>query len=180
MTQADMNASRIQELREALWRRPLTAEEQEQIRGWLEAHPEARADWATELALGERLQRLADVPVASNFTRRVLEAVDREATAPITPGRRPFWVRLPLVVRLGATAMVLAALGVLFLHQRNTHLRAELARSVAVASEVAAVPGVEVLADFEVIQRLGESAPMDEELFATLTALTELPEWAPR
>ena len=66
-------------LRELSWRRELTAAEEAELRAWLAAHPEAQADWEAEAGLNEALRQLPDAPVPSNFTARVLQAVEREA-----------------------------------------------------------------------------------------------------
>src|SRR5579859_3513900 len=63
--------------RELGWRK-LPAERESELRAWLAAHPEAQADWELENALTEGLERLADVPVASNFTARVMDEVRRD------------------------------------------------------------------------------------------------------
>src|SRR5215471_12201242 len=69
-----------QHLREASWRRKLTETEQEQLRAWLAAHPEALSDWEEEMGLNEALVRLPVAPkVATNFTARVLDAIELEA-----------------------------------------------------------------------------------------------------
>ena len=69
-------------LRESSWRRKLTEAEQAELRAYLAAHPDARADWEMESALNAALTRLPDAPVPSNFTARVLQAVEREAVRP--------------------------------------------------------------------------------------------------
>src|SRR5216684_3618758 len=64
---------------EVNWRRKLTGSEQAQLRSWLTEHPEAQADWDAETALSEALGRLPDAALASDFTVRVMQAIDREA-----------------------------------------------------------------------------------------------------
>src|SRR5438067_2362092 len=93
--------------REISWRRKLTPAEEAELRAWLAVHPEARAEWEAEIALTNTLVRsLPDVPVASNFTARVLQAVDRETAArePRLPGWQP-WKRWLPRVALGALAV---------------------------------------------------------------------------
>src|SRR3954465_6935027 len=68
-------------LREISWRRKLTPAEEGELRAWLAAHPEARAAWAAERELNEFLAGMPEAPVSSNFTARVLHAVEREAAA---------------------------------------------------------------------------------------------------
>ena len=58
----------------------LTPEEESRLEAWLAAHPETRAAWDEDRALGRALQSLPDAPLASNFTARVLQAVDLEET----------------------------------------------------------------------------------------------------
>lgn len=172
MTQADMNESDISHLHEILWRRPLNPAERTALQRWLSEHPGERADWEAELALAGCLDQLSAVPVSSNFTARVLEAVDRESTVP-TPGSpaRSVWLSFRFWARAGAALSLVTALGLFLGHRQRVEGRAELARCVAVAVEAARVPGVEALTDFETIQRLGHATPVDEELFLTLTEL---------
>src|SRR2546430_17246944 len=68
-------------LSELGWRGKLTATEEAELRAWLAAHSEAQGQWQTEASLSEALNRLPDVPVPTNFTARVLEAVKLEAAA---------------------------------------------------------------------------------------------------
>ncbi|MEY2466714.1 MAG: hypothetical protein QOD03_1235, partial [Verrucomicrobiota bacterium] len=75
-----MNESDYNQLREKNWRRKLTAVEQTELRAWLAAHPEASADWEAELSLTETIVRLPDAPVPTNFTARVLQAIEQEAS----------------------------------------------------------------------------------------------------
>src|SRR5512137_1192972 len=79
-------------LRELSWRRKLTSAEEAELRFWLESHPEARADWEAEAGLEAALERLPDASVASNFTARVLQAVNREGAA---EPRRSAWRMWP-------------------------------------------------------------------------------------
>ena len=55
-------------------------------RAHLAAHPEAQADWEAEAGLNDALGRLPDVAVSSNFTARVLQAVEREIAPLVLTG----------------------------------------------------------------------------------------------
>src|SRR5438132_499646 len=81
--------------RQLSWRRKLTPAEEAELRRWLEANPSAQADWESEAALTDTLGRLPDVPVASNFTARVLQAVEREDSTARNPSQSPssWWRR---------------------------------------------------------------------------------------
>jgi hypothetical protein len=157
-------------LREVSWRRKLTAGEEAELRAWLAEHPEALADWEREAALNEMLGRLPDAPVPSNFTARVLQAVEREAAAEARgvasarPRNRP-WLRwLPR----GAFAAMAAGAGLLaFHHHEQSLLRGQLAQSVATISDVASLPSPEILTDFDAIRVLN-TPPADEQLLTLL------------
>jgi|WetSurMetagenome_2_1015567.scaffolds.fasta_scaffold307125_1 anti-sigma factor RsiW len=153
-------------LRETNWQRRLTPAEEAELSAWLAAHPEAASDWQEELALTEALHRLPDVPVASNFTARVVAAALQE---PATETRKRPWLELrnwslarwlPRV----AFGLVIGFAGFLSFQQLHEVQHQKIARSVSVLSEVASVPGPEALRDFEAIRVLDASPAADEEL----------------
>ena len=74
-------------LRELLWRRRLTDAE----RAGLRSQPEIQADLEIESRLSEALADLPDTPVSSNFTARVLQAVERESIHPRAIGWNWYW-----------------------------------------------------------------------------------------
>jgi anti-sigma factor RsiW len=157
-------------LRETLWHRPLTDAETTELRAWLATHPDAPADWAAEQQLSRALHRLANAPVSSNFTARVLQAVERDTSAahrPVPPAWRGWWRALGWVPKL-ATACVVLGLSVLSLHQYQAANRERMAQSVAVLTEAGPLPSPEVLQDFDTISRLAQTPPADEELLALL------------
>jgi len=157
-------------LREAAWRRKLTPGETAQLEEWLAGHPEAERDWETELALSGSLERLGDVPVASNFTARVVSRAQRHSQQAGSPERdwaglwRRFMPRFA-VVAVGAIA-VLVGYG-----RYESSQRAKIARGVATVSEVGTIPSAEALRDFDTVRVLAEArndervAP-DNELLA--------------
>jgi anti-sigma factor RsiW len=153
------------ELLETGWRRQLTASEEAELEVWLAAHPEAQLDWETESALTKGLVGLPDVPVATNFTTRVLQEIERKPA----PARLWKWKwSRPSLVPKAAILMVALSLGLLISRQQAMARRLELAQSVATVSKVASLPSPEILEDFEVIRRLNFNPPPDEELIALL------------
>ena len=156
---------------EAGLRRELTASELAQVQAYCAAHPQASADWEQELALNQWLRELpAPHPVASNFTHRVLQTVLREtpsaAQAATASGWRS-WIRR-WWPRTALAAGIVAA-GLLSYQRYQVHLRAELAESVAKVSQVTTLVSVDILQDFEAIQRLNlPPVKVDEELLAAL------------
>lgn len=154
---------------ELLWRRSLSEAERAQWRAWLEAHPAAREEWELECALTETLSRLPDAPVPSNFTARVLDAVEREELSPAAarmPARLArFWRHwLP---RFAVAALLLGA-GVFFHYRHQAQQRAELRRSLTLIAGMPAVPSPQALEDFEVVRHLSRTPPWDEELLALM------------
>jgi len=164
-----MNDPRDQHLREAAWRRPLTAAEQADLRAWLATHPEARADWETEARLNQALQKLPDAAVPSNFTARVLQAIEREKDGGESTRAR-VWRALDwrgwLPRTAAATFAVAAVLVSLQLHHSST--QAKLGESLAAISTVAPVLPPESAADFDSIRRLSPAPGADTEILALL------------
>ena len=148
----------------------LTPEQESRLEAWLAAHPGARAAWDEDRALGRALQALPDAPLSSNFTARVLQAVDledsraeRERRAPERSWLRDFWPRV-------GWAAVAVLLTVVVVHENRVAKRKQLVRDVAFISQDAAkLPAPEVLEDFDAINQLRQaSAGSDDELLIAL------------
>jgi hypothetical protein len=148
-------------LREASWRRKLTDTERAELR----AHPEMQADLEMESRLSEALARLPDAPVPSNFTARVLQAVEREEARPRATGWH--WTWRVLVPRLAFATAAVVVVGLAVHHYELNARRNALATSVALLTEAQPLPSVEALKNFEAIQRMSQPHA-DEELLALL------------
>ena len=163
-----MNEFDYKTLLEKRWRHSLTAAEEASVRAWLAQHPESRADWDLETQLSEALEKLPEVPVPSNFTARVLQAIDREAPAARqSPSRTPWFMRL-LLPRIAVAMVALGIFVVYHEHSATTAQRAELVWGVKVVSGVASLPGPEILQDFDTIRQMPASTGPDQELIALM------------
>jgi len=161
----------LQKLREISWRRPLTEAERAELEACFKAHPETREDWAVEMALTASLAQLPEPPVPSNFTSRVLQALERETLAETRSQTSPsWWQTLARKTRwaMGTSFAALLASSGLLLHGYHLHQRQELAKSVMLVSGVEALPNANVLADFDAIRALNQSPAPDEQLLALL------------
>ena len=114
--------------------------------------------------LRELLSRLPDAPVASNFTVRVLQAIEAEEM------RRSRWGVLAwnwrfFFPRVTVTAAA-AGIAVVAFYQHEAGIQRQLLvqNVVAVASEP--MPSPEALKNFDAIQRMGQAVRPDEELLA--------------
>ncbi len=155
--------------RELSWRDRLTAREQAELSQLLAARPELAAEREIEAALNAALRRLPDAPIANNFTARVLAAVEVEAAARgrmARPAGAAFW-RWRWLPKFAFVAVLLWG-GLVIWEQAREARRADLIESVATVAGVSAMPGVEMLQDFEAIQALGRPLRADEELLALL------------
>ena len=146
-------------LRESLWRRRPAAAERA---GW-----RARPELAAEARLTDALAKLPDAPVASNFTARVLDAIDREESLAAHSGGWQ-WNWRSLIPRLAVAAALLVFTGVSIQRYETSSQRHEMARNVAMVASSKAVPSVEVLENFEVIHRMTQSAQADGQQLADL------------
>ena len=156
-------------LRELSWRRKLTDAEEAQLRALLAARPEAQADWDAEATLNAALCRLPDAPVPSNFTARVLQAVEREAAGELRQdeGNWQFWRRLRWLPKVAFAAVILGT-GLVSYRQLQAARFAEYAHSVAAVSDVSSLPSPDILKDFDAIQASNPTALPDEQLLAAL------------
>jgi anti-sigma factor RsiW len=154
------------QLREQSWRRELTSSEDAALRDWLAKHPEAQGDWENEAALNEALRRLPDAPLSSNFTSRVLHAVQREQAAESRRSRRgrmAWWRRFAW--RLGLAGITGVAGFFSYEQFYAAHLRAEVRQSIVAVSAVSSLPSAEILENFEAI-RLSGTPAADERLLS--------------
>src|SRR5258708_39532738 len=113
--------------RELTWRRKLTPAQETELRNWLATHVEAQADWEVETHLSDALHQLPDVPVPTNFTANVLQAVQLEdaAQARARQPRSGWWQRFTWVPKAALATLVLAAGFLSYLHGQTVR-RVEL------------------------------------------------------
>lgn len=150
--------------RELSWRRKLSGSDERELREWLAAHPEAQESFELEVGLTEALRKMQDAPVASNFTARVLQAVERETMAGARKERtRPsLWRRLPRWLPKMASAAVVITAGLFGYHYYSNAARVELARQMAEFR----LPDPEILTNFEAIRIVSQTPAPDEQLLA--------------
>jgi hypothetical protein len=164
MNNEGMNNSAYNQLKEKSWVEPLSAEESAKLKTFLAAHPELQGDWEDAAALTATLDRLPNVPVSSNFTSLVMQAVQREemqnerASSPW----RTFW-RRSWIPKLGVAAAMLC-LGTFSFHEYQVASRAKLAADVKEFAENAPLPQVEWLKDFDTIDQMGKVQVADNDL----------------
>jgi negative regulator of sigma E activity len=147
--------------RESLWRGPRPSAEVNA------AAPDVRLEARLTAALG----RLPEVPVSSNFTARVLAAVDREeavANRPQSGSMFWLWLRSAWWPRVAAAATVLVVASLAFRQQSERSAQAQLAQTVATVALNQPAPSVEALENLDAIQRLGQSGHADGELLSML------------
>lgn len=124
------------------------------------------AESELEARLTRALARLPDAPVASNFTARLMQAVDLEESR--RSRRRSFgWNWHALLPRLAVTASVVLFAGLTLRHYELVAHRNTLARSAAMMTGSQPLPSVEALKNFDVIQRMSQPGA-DPELLALM------------
>jgi anti-sigma factor RsiW len=154
------------QLRESGWRRKLTEVEQAELRAYLAANPNARADWKMESALNAALARLPEASVPSNFTARVLQSIEREEAKPRAWSWR--WNWHTLVPRVAFAAVVITFTGLAFQHHEICRQRAALVRNVALVTRGQPMPSPEALENFDVIRRMSQPQHADDELLTLM------------
>lgn len=163
-----MEKSVYQKLKELSWQRRLSPQEELQLNAYLAAHPEEEADWNQDVALSDFLHQLPDAPVSSNFTARVLQAVELEEKR-ISRVQERGWTAWRTGLRWvfrSAIAGSLACIAFFASTQYRLSQQAESVRNISVATTTSKV---EWLADFDAINRMSRvQSPADEELLAAL------------
>ncbi len=111
------------------------------------------------------LSRLPDTPVASNFTARVMQAIELEEKR-----RSRQWIfgwQWRALLPRAAVATVLVGFAAFTFHQHELYVQqAALARSIAQEAGSQPLPSVDALKNFDAIQRMSQSAPPDNDLLA--------------
>jgi hypothetical protein len=150
------------ELRESLWRRKLSKAERSELRAQPELELEAR--------LTDALGQMPNLPVSSNFTARVLEAIELEeaqsARAAQSKGWHWNWHRL--LPRVAVTAAILLFAGIGMQYHATGLQRAAMIKSLSTVASAQTVPSVEALNNFDTIQRMSQSGRADTELLVAL------------
>lgn len=156
-----------QRVREIGWRRALTDAEQAELRAWLAAHPETAPDIEQEAALNAALAKSPDAPLSSNFTARVMAAIEQdEAEQRRTPARpKGHWWRV-FIPRFAVAALVVVTVSLGYRHNAATQ-RMELTDAAKQIAEGRALSDLAVIEDFETIRSLNPAeAIVDETLLA--------------
>ncbi|HEY3760924.1 MAG TPA: hypothetical protein VGN23_04190 [Verrucomicrobiae bacterium] len=111
------------------------------------------------------LARLPDAPVASNFTARVMQAINLEEARSRRNGWHFNW--RTFLPRATAAMLALSITGLTVQHYRLDAHRSTMAKNVALVA-AAPMPSVETLKDFDAIQRMSKPTRADDELLALL------------
>jgi hypothetical protein len=120
--------------------------------------------------LRELFARLPDAPVSSNFTARVMQAVELdELQAARSRGWR--WNWRAFMPRAAAAAVMVVAAGFTFYQHELYNRRAEIATSVVLVARAQPLPSVDALQNFDAIQRMSQPAHADEGLLALASDL---------
>ena len=168
-----MDRSDFEALLETRLLRELNAAETERLERWLNEHPEDRGLWEDEELLSGALADLPDAEVPLNFMSQVWRQIDAEPEVVAKPINVACWLDAlrTLLPKLSWACAVLVLAAVLW-RREAVRERVETAESLVPVAEVAQLPSVEVLRDFDAIRTLGE--PMvggDLELLAVLEDL---------
>lgn len=178
---ADMLLSEFENLLETRARRPLNADEEKSLVAWFAEHPEDRGIWEEEEALCGALDSLPDVPYSSNFTSQVWQQIEM-ASRPEERKQNGLvrfltgsWLRVP---RIAWACALILTFGIAVLQQRTELLeqvaqkqQEKFAESIVPVVELAQLPSLEMLQDFDAINSLSE--PMVSGDFELLAALKE-------
>jgi hypothetical protein len=157
-------------LRELGWKRQLTEAEQARLLEYLKANPEAQDDWLLESHLNQALKHLPNTPVSSNFTARVLQAIELENKIR-ERSRQKGWHFGRLITwfpKASAAAFILGV-GAFSFYQVKAHDRTVMVRNVVALSQAVSASDPELMENFDLIHKLSDpQAGADHELLVLL------------
>lgn len=167
-----MKPQRAEQLLDTAARRRLTASERAEWETWLGENASDRTSWEEEMRLNRVLGTLIKIPISSNFTSRVLAALDRELREEErsrAQWRRWLpWLRWRWQWALGSVAVLLLAV-VTIQHGQSLQERKDVVRSAEMLAEAGHLPSLEMLQDFDAIYALpGGPLPLVTELAAAV------------
>src|SRR5438876_5960014 len=172
-----MTDSEYLSLREAAWRRPLTADEKARLQPYLLVHAEAQHDWDQEAALNQALLTLPDIPPSSNFTARVLQSVELDESRKRSGRARqshPWLGGLRSWLPRFAVAGLVIGLGGLGYQRYHLHTLSEKAGSVQLVTQIArTLPDVQMWQDFDAIAKLSQLTASDDKVLWDALETTE-------
>lgn len=143
---------------ESLWRRKLSEAERAALRDRPELELEAR--------LTDALAKIPEASVPSNFTARVMDAIELEEKRPVRPGWH--WRWRSLLPRLAVATAVLAVAGIGIQRYESHSQQAKLVQSVVSVAVAQPPPSMDVLENLDAIQRMSQPSHADGELLAAL------------
>ena len=142
---------------EWLWRRKLTDAERNALR------PELKMDARLTAVVGQ----IPDASVPSNFTARVMDAIElEEARSARSVGWTLNWRLLWPRVAVAATVLIFAGVSI---QRYETHSQRTLrAKNSVLLASLQPPPSVDALENLDAIQRMSQTAHADGELLAVL------------
>jgi hypothetical protein len=169
-----MNELEYMKLREEAWRRPLTADEKRQLQSYLLVHADAHADWEEEAALTQLLARVPDARLSSNFTARVIQAIELEQLHAQRKGILGFRRLRSWLPRLAITGLVVGLGTFGYQGYRHRELQQQRTQYLDTLAVAAATLPPKVWDDFDAIVSLGPpiSSAKDDVLWAALDTST--------
>jgi negative regulator of sigma E activity len=130
----------------------------------------ARPELELEAQLSDALAQLPNISVPSNFTARVLDAIelDEARSARSSKMSRWHWNWRSLLPRVAATMAILLFAGMGVQHYETSLHRAEIAQSLSVVASAKTVPSMDALKNFDTILHMSQSGHADTELLADM------------
>lgn len=125
--------------------------------------PDLELEIELESRLTESLKQIPDALVPSNFTSRVLAAVDREEAARAASWYR-HWNWRTFLPRVVATAAILVFTGTVWERYEVRSERSMLVKNIAQVTYSKQVPSLDAIYNLDAIRRMSQPVSADKEL----------------
>jgi hypothetical protein len=161
-----MNEDSFNQMLEIAARRKLTVAEEAELQQQIAMRPDRQSAWEQEMGLNHALDQLPDTALSSNFTARVMLAIDLEERRSARKQRQPLWERLGAIRFAKATvmgALVLFAGLATYQQYRLNVQSTEVTEDLVSLAKLHQLPTVQMLKDFEAINGFGQRSSMSDE-----------------
>ncbi len=172
-----MNNRELEKLIELALKGGLDERKEARLLQYFENNPAEQSRIEEDIILGRLLKNLPSIPVSSNFTARVMEAIGKEEAVeeiPVSPQSIFSYILHNIVPKFVSICLMLALIGLGYFSYSESK-RVKLAGSIAELERVAMLGDkesglpVEIFKDFDVIQNINTyNSFVDVELLAAL------------
>jgi anti-sigma factor RsiW len=161
-----MNEDSFNQMLEIAARRRLTVAEEAELQQHIAIRPDRQACWEEEMALNHALDQLPDSAISSNFTSRVMQAIDLEERQAERKKQWPIleWLGSIRLAKAGIMGALVVFAGLATYQQYRLNVQSsEVAEDLVTLAKSSKIPSIQMLKDFDAINGFGQMSTTSDE-----------------